>query len=98
MTPNTSLHQQTNTVQSHFFAVCAKEGVTLRTFQGHGILEGFSIVHDQQPYIVLNVALPISKQIEVFEREMEVLRSGLLEEGKSSLFLSQEGGSVYVNQ
>ncbi|HAJ4019588.1 TPA: ImmA/IrrE family metallo-endopeptidase [Escherichia coli] len=86
MTP-VSIVQERDT-QREVAALIQREGVTARFFFGDVILEGFSIIHDNTPYVVINTALPVERQRHVAHRELAHIRLHHLQEGTSSLFLS----------
>jgi len=90
MTPTTAiLADNLATPQSLITTMLHKNGVIPRFFFGNPILEGFAIIHDGIPYVAINQSLPIDTQLHIAKRELAHILLGHLEEGKSSIFLSE---------
>lgn len=75
--------------QRQIEAFLRQHAVTPRFFFGSPLLEGFAIIHDQIPYVVINKNLSPEIQIHVAKRELAHIQLGHLTEGQSSLFLSE---------
>ncbi len=87
MTPVAIVQEQD--AQREVAALIHHEGATARFFFGDTVLEGFAIIHDSTPYVVINTALPAERQRHVAHRELAHIRLRHLQEGTSSLFLSE---------
>lgn len=88
MTPNTILADTSVYTQKEIVLLLLPHGVTPRFFFGSPILEGFAIITDCTPYVAINQSLCPDVQLHVAKRELAHILLGHLEEGKSSLFLS----------
>lgn len=81
--------QKSLSIQRQIESLLWQHDVTPRFFFGSPLLEGFSIIHDQTPYVVINKSLPPEIQLQVAKRELAHIQLGHLTEGQSSLFLSE---------
>lgn len=94
--------------QRQIEAFLRQHAVTPRFFFGSPLLEGFAIIHDQIPYVVINKNLSPEIQIHVAKRELAHIQLGHLDSlvvgytgkykqitGSSQVFIPRLGGDTF---
>lgn len=78
-----------SSVQGQIEQLLHQQYVSSSFFVGDPFLEGFAIVDNGTPYVVINQVLSPDRQLYVAKRELAHIQLGHLTDGQSSLFLSE---------